>query len=818
MGDTISLNLSATALSPVHNPIFVQAVLEREGHVLRREWAQHPLFVSPGKAGGQQDARRHDDLQSRRSGIGDWRLRLPFAITPGLLTLRFELFGATAVGLAPTAIIRVVGSPLRHDFPATRIDVRGCRARLLINGVETDPTQALFISPDPLHMQNAKEAGIPIWSVALDDFGFKESGFDFTEVDQTLERYLEAKPDAWLLPTFTFDTSYHGWWIAAHPEARCRLEDGSDVIGDYAGGRRQAPSYGSEVWRKDFGNALRQLVRHLKNSPFAARILGFQPCSGVTWEWFHWGSQSGELVDYSEGGVADFRRWLRERYASDLELQQAWRKPQVTLNTAAVPTNTRRRKPEHGIFYDPATQQDLIDYHRYQHEIVADSILYFARIIKEETGGKSLAGTYYGYTMHLPESPGFCQSSGHFALERLFRSPDLDFFIAPGAYAWREIGGTGACMTPAASIALNGKLFWTQADLRTHWSGQDSFGRPQDVLGSIQAMRREFALNLAQGTAIQWYDFSNGWTFGDERLTDEAGRLLKLSEGRRFARDFPRSSYLAVIVDEEQMGTFDPFRPPYGLQLIFNQRERLHRSGVPWRAYLFSDLMRHPELLEHRAFLFLNLFRLSADQRRFLKKRVMTGGQTVAFIGPVGLMDETGFSAANSSDLLGWPMKELGISANLRAKWKEGLPEPWAECAGLEMGVESEFTPLLAPAVSGGGVLGTFSGGDQPAILFEARENSIIFWSAAPGLPPEAIRSLAATAGLPILARNNDAVYVGFNTIGIHPREDGVRRIQLPFPSAVRELMTGKSWPPGTRQVRLDLKAGETAILKCSRK
>lgn len=799
----LPIRIEAVARSAVRRPVYVAVVLERDGKPLRREWAPGPLFAegaNPGDAGA----------------VSDWRFPLPFGMASGPAALRIELTGGECVGAAPSLAMRVSAAETPREFPTARIEVRGGLPHLTVNGVETDPTQVLFNVPDRLQQANATSSGAPIWSIALDDMGFTQQGFDYAKIDETIAKYLEWNPNVWLLPTFSFDTRYQKWWIEAHPEARCRLEDGGDVIGDYHGARRQVPSVASEVWRRDYGEAVRRLIRHLKDSPFASRIIGYQPCSGVTWEWFHWGSQSGELVDYSEAGVADFRRWLRERYGSDEALQRAWGDPKATLAAAPVPPNARRRAPAHGVFYDPATQQDVLDYHRYQHDIVADTILYFARIIKEESGGRSLVGTYYGYVMHLPEIPGFCQSSGHFSLYRLLRSPDVDFLMAPDAYAWREVGGTGACMAAAGSFPLNGKLFWNQADLRSHWSPQEGFGRPRDLRGSVQAMRRGAAMNLALGTGIQWYDFSNGWTFGDERLSDEARRLLAVNGVRQTAVDWPLSDYLAVVVDEEQMGTFDLFHPLYGLELIYHQREKLTRSGVPWRAYLLSDVMAHPELLQHRAFLFLNLFRLTAAQRDFLRTKVMKAGRTVAFVGPVGLMDEKGFSAARSSEILGWPMVEVAQPEALRVRLGDDLPTPWRPCAKMEIGCAAAFAPIVLPDRQTGAVLGALKGGDRPAALFEARSDVKLFWSAAPGLLPEMIRAIATVAGLPIVSAGNDAIYVGYGCVGVHAPSDGKRQIRLPRPASVRELLSGKTWPAGTQEVELDLNAGDTAILHCS--
>ncbi|OGV65719.1 MAG: hypothetical protein A3K19_25850 [Lentisphaerae bacterium RIFOXYB12_FULL_65_16] len=800
----VRLSVTAKAVTRVAQPVYVAAAVVAGDKELAREWGPKVLFA-PNAAAGSSER------------IDDWVLRVPYGTPPGPVTIRLSAYGARCVPAAPEARVTVSVPPSSSGYPTTRIEVRDGVARITVDGKVIDSTQALFNFPDDLHMANAKAAGVKLWSVALDGMGWTEKGFDYTAVDQALARYLEVDPEAWLLPTFDMGTHDHAWWIKAHPEARCRLEDGNDTVGDYAGGRRTLPSYGSEVWQQAYGEALRNLVRHLKESPFAPRIVGYQPCTGISWEWFHWGSQSGELVDYSEAGVNDFRRWLTAKYGTDAALQAAWHDPKATLAGAPVPSNARRRGPAQGVFFDPATQQDVLDYNRYQHEVVADSIMHFAKIIKDESGGRCIVGTYYGYVMHLPESPGFCQGSGHFSLSRLLHSPDVDYTMAPAAYAWREIGGTGACMTAPASVLLNGKVFWTQADLRSHWAPdiQAGHGRPANVAGSIQAMRREVAASLAMGTPIQWYEFTQGWLFGDERLTDEMANLQRVLQTFRTATDWPRAAYLAVVVDEEQVGTFDPFNPPYLLHLTFNQREKLTRSGVPWKCYLFRDVIEHPEVLEHRAFLFLNLFRLTPEQRQFLKEKVLNSGRTVAFVGPVGLLDGSGLSAANTSDLLGWEMETAPAPVAPQGKFLADLPAPWKACAGMEIGMSKEFTPAVRPKAPGKATVLALGAGEWPVVLFEARPDVKLFWSACPGLPPALIRALAESAGVPVVSADDQAVYAGYGYVGVHAASERPVRVRLPQPATVKELITGHDWPAGTQDLTLDMKSGETLILQC---
>ncbi len=779
-------------------PVFAQLQLRRGDAVLVEAWADREALPADTRAGGKTTLH--------------WRLPLPYGLPPGPATVTCRLRGTAFVPSLPSTTVNLPTPPVAGDFPKAECRTIDGLPRLFVDGTEIDPTQAFFIRPDQLQQDNARQARMPILCVSLDDIGFTESGFDYTKVDNLLAAYLGACPEAWIIPNFTFDTRYQPWWIKAHPEAHCRLEDGSDLIGDYHGSRRIVPGYASEVWRDTYTDALRRLIRHLKGTPFASRIIGFHPCSGITTEWFHWGAQSGELVDYSEAGQRDFRRWLAGTYDTDGALRQAWHQPEVSLATATIPSGERRRTPGLGIFFDPLTQQDVLDYNRYQHDVVADTIAHFARVIKEETNGRSLAGTYYGYVTHLPETPGFCQGSGHFSLHRLLECPDIDFLMAPLAYAWREPGSPGASMTATASHALNGKLWWHQEDLRTHWVQPAAYGASSTLQETLDVFRRELARNLAQGTAIQWFDFSLGWIFGDDRVTAEVGRLRELDVSRTQGKEWPRSTYLAVIVDEEQMGTFDPFHPPYGLDLIYRQRDYLNRAGIPWKCYLFSDLRRHPELLEHRAFLFLNLFRLSDSDRSFLQEKVMTGGRTVGFVGPAGILTATGLAPEASGKLLGLDMVRLPDDTPFQATFATTLPAPWAEFADKTVRKTSARPPLLG-AQGAKGALALFDSRNEAAVVAEVRDGYRLFWSAIPGLLPEHLRALARFADIPVLSTTNDTVYCGYGFVALHAADDGERTLALPAPAAVRDLFSGQTWPAGTRQVTVPLRHGQTVLL-----
>ncbi|MBQ7649831.1 MAG: beta-galactosidase, partial [Victivallales bacterium] len=597
-----------------------------------------------------------------------------------------------------------------------------------------------------------------------------------------------------------------------HPEAHCRYEDGSDILNDYKTSKGLRPAYASKVWRETYADVIRRFIRHIKSTPYAERIVGFHSINGISAEWFHWGSQSRKFVDYSDAGRDDFRRWLKAKYKTDAALQKAWGRADVTFATATVPTGKERGNSANGIYFDPKTQMNVLDYNDYQHDNCIETINYFNRIIKEETEGRVLCGTYYGYVFNLFDSVFFGQGCGHFRVETMHKSPEFDYAIAPDSYSERQVGGTSKTMTPAGSFRLNGKFFWNQADLRSHWIFQRiNDGFIETVQQSVDCMYREFARNMAEGNAIQWYDFSNGWTMGDRRLMAQAGKLYDLScKYRNTVKDWSPENYLLVVLDERFMGRWNPYTNVGGSELHQCQEEYLLRAGVPWRVVLFSDLIRHPELLRHRAMLFLDAYRLTDEYKQFLEGKVLKDGRTVAFVGCPGMLTPEGLSADYFSKMMGCKFDVINEPTKLLSKGTDA----WKDIEGNEWGNRSNYksTQFLMPKTTDGcEVLAKLADG-RPSALFKAGKECGIFWSAAPGLSPAVIRAISRRGNVPVIASDNDGLYAGLGFIGIYSSKDGDKEINLIGDGTPKDILSGQTWPKGTKSIKIPMRLGETRV------
>ena len=747
---------------------------------------------------------------------------IPYSVKPGKAFVRCQTVDALCTP-APILPIEILpNSAEKQGFPSAKVVRRNGISIITVNGKEIPITQALFGSLQDNQLHYAAEAGIHLWGVWVHDFGFTANGDDFSKVDETIEYYLRNDPEAYLIVNTIVDARYHPWWLQEHPEARCRLENGSDNIQGLPEKQLKArrwgkvgymPSYSSPVWRQEFGDAMRRLVRHLAKQPYAHRIIGIQVSNGHTSEWFNWGSPINRFTDYSECGKAHFRRWLAERYGSDAALRKAWKNPSVTLATAEIPGEKRRVLSGAGVFFDPATHQDVIDYNDFLQFLCCDTIRHYLRIVKEESGGRLLTGAYYGYVFHLSEGGLFGQASGHFDSRQYLDAPEVDFTVSPIAYgALRQLGNTAAAMILPHSWNLAGKVAWNQDDLRTQWSDQVVQGNIETVFDAKLQMERELARNLAEGNAMQWYDFSLGWTMGDRRLMGVAKRLAELTDRYRteFA-DFAPEKYALLVVDENAVSVWNPRNPPYDGALVNVQRREFIRAGIPWKAVLFSDLMKHPELLRHRMIYFMNSLRLDDVRLRFLKEKVLCDGRFVIFSGPVGIVSDEGFGGTAAKKLFGTDFVVEREAADLQAECT-GLFE---DLRGMRYGTYNHrrFSEFLRPSGDTAATcFAVFQDTGNPAALYWDKGNCRILWTAVPTMGSDILRVLARRHDIPVLTDSDDPVYVGNGCIGIHAASDGVKRIFMLTDGSVREIFTGRLYTPVSGHVEIAMKRGETRI------
>ncbi|MBP5300273.1 MAG: beta-galactosidase [Victivallales bacterium] len=713
----------------------------------------------------------------------------------------------------PSPEVAALAEATPRGLPECRVAMENGVATLFINGRRHSAIHSWFSRFDAGHSKNADRiCGIELEAVSIGDAGFTEHGYDYSELDRLMAQHCLANPSAYFILYMDFDGDDHPWWCRQHPEELCRPEDGGDTVGAYGGGLTLRPSISSQVWQETFEEVLRRLIRHVKDSPYASRIAGFQTAAGISFEWMHYGSQNRQFVDYAPCAQEDFRNFLRERYQTDEALQNTWHDGQVTLETAAVPSTARRSTPANGLYFDVNTERDVIDYNDYQHYVMSHCITRFGKAIKEETDGRSLNGAFFGYTVVSSDMIFMGQAMGHNDSRHVLDSPYVDYLIAPVAYNQRRPGAFTESMLCPWSCNANGKIFFNHIDFRHHHAPESDFYRTDGIDETRSVLLRELARNLAQGNPFQFYDFSHGWTFGDKRICQIVKEMQDLYRQYRWTvKDFDKKNYLLVVIDEKLMGRFDPFNPPFGRELVYNQMTYLDAAGIPYRCVLFSDLMKYPELQEYSAFLFLNQFRLDDETTAFLQEKILTGDRFAAFVGPVGILTPDGISTQNAERLFGRAFavspEERDAHCTATALWPELDGQTWGAKA------RDKYPFIMLPeAAAPEETVGTMAGDQAPGALYLERPGCRIYWSAVASTTPEMLRALACRAGVPVVADTNDALYIGCGFIGVHAHTNGPRTIRLIGEGTPKDILTGQTWPRGTTEITFEMEFGENRI------
>ncbi len=629
--------------------------------------------------------------------------------------------------------------------------------------------------------------------------------FDYSEFDRRVLMVVQANPRAYFFPRLYLHAP--AWWSAEHPDDVVLQDpgDGRPVPFVHAGGK-PAPSWASEDWRRDTVEALRRFVEHVAAAPYADRVIGYHLASGTTEEWMMWGGNENEWVDYSPANTRAFRRWLQAQYGSDERLQSAWADPAVTLATAAIPTKVQRQASQLGWLRDPAREQAAIDYYRYNSELVAETIGYFAKAVKDLTQREKIVGVFYGYLLQLCGEQRQ-QNAGHLALERVLASPDVDFLSSPTSYAYRQLGGQGTChaMSLLGSVQLHGKLWFDENDVRTSLSGGQigEWGRAADVAGDLLQQDKELAWCLVHGTAQWWFDVG-GNRYNDPVLMGRIGELATKA-GEALQCDRTPADEIAYVVDERSL-CYLRVADPLGYWLLLGQLPALHRLGAPVGHYLVSDLAK---LGDRKLFFFPTSFAPTDADRRAIDG-LKRDGHVLVFLGAPGLYRDGQLDERGMLDLTGI---RLGLSrepAALQVTLQAGQPQIEG-LAGQTYGPEHRTLPICYPDDPSATVWGTLADGRAGLVVKEHGTWTAVY-SAAPLLPATLLRRLSQLAGVHQYLDTEDVVWASRDMVAISIQQPGARTIQLPRAADVSDLYKATEIGRGVRSFSADFKDRSTRV------
>ena len=367
---------------------------------------------------------------------------------------------------------------------------------------------------------------------------------DWSAADGICRTVLEANPQALLLPRIDMDPP--AWWRQLHAEDVMAWDKGPQ---EQVGVVVTSPHY-----LRDAAERLAALVDHLE-ARFGERVAGYHPCGQNTGEWFYQNTWESPLNGYAKGDLRAWRAWLKQRYAVDAAIRAAWRDPQVTIESAAVPSPIARRAAPAGVFRDPIGERPLIDFAEFQQESMAECVCRLAHAVRQASHGRKLVLFFYGYVFEFGAVSNGPATSGHYALRRVLNCPDIDVLCSPISYFDRGLGQSAPAMTAAESVALAGKMWLYEDDTRTYLGTGNAPGWV-DAVDTVEKTNEELLRNTAQcalrNFGTWWMDLgATGW-FNDRRMWAEMGRLAALDEPL-LKHPRPFRPDVAAVIDEPSM-------------------------------------------------------------------------------------------------------------------------------------------------------------------------------------------------------------------------------------------------------------------------
>ena len=611
--------------------------------------------------------------------------------------------------------------------------------------------------------------------------------FDYSTVAARFRKVLAADPQALFHLRIYLEMSegHAAWWQALYPQ---ELE----VVSD---GTRHRQSFASPVWRDQVKEFLRGYIACLQKAGLADRIVSYQVGAGHTGEWVKGQtSMSGLTGDYSEPMRRHFRGWLKERYRGDAEaLQRAWNDPRVTFESAEVPPAAAQFGTTPFVFRDPRREQNVIDYFRCLAELCGDLVVDFCRTVKQASGGRSLAGAFFGYLTELAWNAGFFgegpdseystyQRSGHLGLSRVLASPDVDFLVSPYSYGFRGIGGEAGAMPPAESLRLHNKMYILEDDTRTHTDTDPAYGRARNMAETAALLRRNWASVVIRGQGM-WWLVNKGAVDPD---VDPAFTPL-LTDFRRigdWALETDRASVaeVAVLLDDESF-FYETVKNDLDFPLVFGQKLKgLPRMGAPYDIFLLNDLLEG-RLRPYKLYIFLNAFRLDRGRRQALNKEIRQNGRVALWMYAPGYIDE-GPSLENMTDLTGFrfgrndhPWPSFMHIVNFDHPATRGLPQD------LFWGTDSRLAPMFYIHDDEAETLGDAvmaQGTVQPGFGVKSFPAWTSIYCAVPDIPAPVLRGIARWAGVSIYSDAGDVLYGSRNLLAVHTVAGGKRSFKLP--------------------------------------
>lgn len=587
--------------------------------------------------------------------------------------------------------------------------------------------------------------------------------YDFSGIDAHVSEFLQVDPHALLIPRITLEPPVE--WLDAHPDELLRGAIPAEDSRDPGNAGSRHPSWASELWQRDAVEALRALLNHTAEQTWRHAIIGWHVGAGLYAEWHY--HASAQYPDRSPPFLQAYEKWLRLRY------------PAGNIDPTPPDPSERQRGDWAGVL-DPSRRRNAIDYFTFFHELGANVLGRFARVVKSATQGQALVLAFNGYLPDLGQN----HEIDHRAFDRALANPDLDAFASPHTY-WRRAPGDDAIMRGfPASVRLHGKMFWDEQDDRTIRASpvrQKRYTHVRDMTQSVEILWRGFAQALTQAQGLWFMDQGSMWypNDPDPGYYRDSAIVTAFEQMRRIAEDSlkrsrNRSVEVAVIGDLHSafhLVDSDWTKDHIGTRLYHQTMGELSRCGLPFDMYLLTDLEHMPT---YKAYVFLDAVYLTDGQIARLKE-LRARGAHLGFLVAAGMASPAGLSLDRMRDLLQMP---------------------------LRFSTEPPPHPSLPPALHD-----TRNG---------IAESERTWYAPQPPVSAGTLRSLLQQSGAHVYAEHDDNLMVGSGYLALHAASTGLKTLRLPKPATWTDLRNGTVVARNAERIVIHANLGQTLLFAFS--
>ena len=719
----------------------------------------------------------------------------PFLMKGGTFKLyldddRVYVAGGTAVGEV------TVTPPAPAELAQARDEFSGGRIRLRVGDRVMLPFFWKFPGNFPRSYTGKADQILAAHGAGFDNvalstdfpkFWLAPDKFDFSNLDAQIEQVLSVNPDAVLM--IQIGCFMPDWWLQSNPDDVSARDDGAPRDKNY---ERQALS--SQKWLRDARIPLAAFVEHVKNSPYADRVWAVNVAENVNWEWFWWnGSRyKGDkpfFSGFAPADIATFRMHLKRKYKNDAELAAAWKQPGVTFDTATMPSAAEINGSHAGALLDPELDRRVIDWFEYRNASLGEAFISLCRDVKELSGGKWLAGGYFGYFLGLAGGSGHpIHDVGHNSFLEVAKSPYVDFVRAPAAYGKRRLGLSDGNSIPYDTFLARRKVVYVECDLRSALKedpagyGDVPIARPATLRQNVDIMNRTFGMMLSTGCAYYWYDITGG-AYLHPAYTAQFRKQLGVYSGLPPAQGTTPTEIMAVGDRDTVYYT----RRNNGKDAVLEAAAQCIQNALPYVGAPFgvccTDDLIEPGLIPPRKFYILyNAWMLPEAKRAALMARFEREGAHVLWLYAAGVTLPGGApGAANMEKLLG-----IKFRTDRTSRRPKLVMENMPESVSIR-----KSAPWFVPLSGFDAILGRDENGD-PALVSVKRNGATHYFSTLPNLEREVVRELAKRAGVRLYTPDaRDTAWIGNDLVFIHTATAGDKRITTSPGTKLKRILGG---------------------------